>query len=406
MKRIALLLLLITALLVAACGGGDESPAATTAPAAADQPVATEQADAPAADAPATAAPTNTPIPPTATPEPEAPSDTPVVEEAEEPLAQLANLDNLKSYRARTLYQSEGTRQDGTPVKDAVTVESAYVSDDGVDTRFMSMQLESLEAEETDAFQGFEFYQIGPEMYMYGGEETGWIRVSNEQSPFQDPSTQFLLDSSTMFTDLDDLKRQRPDEEIAGIDSRHYTFDESAMLDFLGAGEGEVRAEGEVWIAKDGDFVTKYIVNVTVESGVGGAGQLDPTLADGTLRLEFELTEANEDITIELPEEAISGTNLAGFGDEPLPLPDGATVTASTAQFAIVQTDLPVAEAQQFFDDALQGLGWTKDETGSMSFGEMVSLAYSKDNAKLTVLIQADASTGLTQVMINAEESQ
>ncbi|MCA9870841.1 MAG: hypothetical protein KDI03_12975 [Anaerolineae bacterium] len=389
MKRLALLLFLITALMLAACGGGDEAPADTSAPTTAPQPAATEQADAPAA------ASTNTPVPPT---------DTPVVEEADEPLAQLGNLDNLKSYRARTQYQGEGAREDGTPVNDVVTVESAYVNDAGVDKRYMSMQLESLDAEEIDGFQGFEFYQIGTDMYMYGGEETGWVRISGEQSPFQDPSSEFLLDSSVIFTDLDSLNRERPDEKIAGIDSRHYTFDERAMLNFLNAGTGNVSAEGEVWIAKDGDFVTKYIVNVTVDSG--GAGMLDPTLANGTLRLEFELTEANEDVTIDLPEEAISGTNMAGFGGEPLPLPEGATVTASTSQFAIVQTDLPVEEVQQFYDDALQGLGWTMDDAGSMSFGDMVSLAYTKDNAKLTVLIQADESTGTTQVMINAEESQ
>ena len=389
MKRLALLLFLITALMLPACGGGDEAPADTSAPTTAPQPAATEQADAPAA------ASTNTPVPPT---------DTPVVEEADEPLAQLGNLDNLKSYRARTQYQGEGAREDGTPVNDVVTVESAYVNDAGVDKRYMSMQLESLDAEEIDGFQGFEFYQIGTDMYMYGGEETGWVRISGEQSPFQDPSSEFLLDSSVIFTDLDSLNRERPDEKIAGIDSRHYTFDERAMLNFLNAGTGNVSAEGEVWIAKDGDFVTKYIVNVTVDSG--GAGMLDPTLANGTLRLEFELTEANEDVTIDLPEEAISGTNMAGFGGEPLPLPEGATVTASTSQFAIVQTDLPVEEVQQFYDDALQGLGWTMDDAGSMSFGDMVSLAYTKDNAKLTVLIQADESTGTTQVMINAEESQ
>lgn len=404
MKRFALLLLLITALLLAACGGGgDEAPADTTAPTAAAETTAQEQPAATSTEAAGQAA-TNTPVPPTATAEPAAPADTPVVEEADAPLAQLGSLENLKSYRARTFYQSEGTRDDGTPVNDSVTVESAYVLDDGVDTRFMSMQLDSLDAEEVDAFGGFEFYQIGQDMYMFTGEEMGWIRISNEQSPFEDPSTQFLLDSSMVFTDLDNLKRQRPDEEIAGIDSRHYTFDQTAMLDFLNAGEGNLSADGEVWIAKDGDFVTKYVVNVTVESG--GAGQLDPTLTSGTLRLEFELTEANEDITIELPEEAISGTNLAGFGDEPLPLPEGATVAAATAQFAIVQTDLTVEEAQQFFDDALQGMGWTKDESGSMSFGDMVSLSYTKDNAKLTVLIQLDATTGATQVMINAEETQ
>lgn len=396
MKRLALLLLLMTALL-AACGGGDETPTDTPAPSSASETGTTEK---PAATA-VTAA-TNTPVAPTNTPAPAAAADTPVVEEVETPLAQLANLESLTSYRARTLYQSEGTREDGTPVKDAVTVDSAYDADSS--TRFMSMQMDSLATEDTDAQQSLEFYQIGQDMYMYTGEEMGWIRVSNEQSPFQDPSTGFLLDSSAIFSDPGSLKRQRPDEEIAGIDSRHYIFDEDAMLNFLGAGLGDVKAEGEVWVAKDGDFVTKYIVDVVVESG--SAGLLDPTLTNGTLRLEFALTEANEDITIELPEEAISGTNLAGFGGEPLPLPEGATINASTAQFAIVQTDLTVEEAQQFYDDALQGLGWTKDESGSMSFGEMVSLAYTKDNAKLTVLIQADASTGMTQVMINAEESQ
>ena len=399
MKRLVILLLLMTALL-AGCGG-DETPADTPAPTSAAQQTSTEPPAAAATEG-AAAAPTHTPVPPTVAPAAEAPTDTPVVEEVETPLAQLANLEGLTSYRARTLYRSEGTREDGTPVNDGVTVDSAYDADSS--TRFMSMQMDSLATEDTDAQQSLEFYQIGQDMYMYTGEEMGWIRVSNEQSPFQDPSTGFLLDSSAIFSDPKSLKRQRPDEEIAGIDSRHYTFDEDAMLNFLGAGLGEVKAEGEVWVAKDGDFVTKYIVDVVVESG--SAGLLDPTLTNGTLRLEFELTEANEDITIELPEEAISGTNLAGFDGEPLPLPEGATVTASTAQFAIVQTDLPVEEAQQFYDDALQGLGWTKDESGSMSFGEMVSLAYTKDNAKLTVLIQADASTGMTQVMINAEESQ
>lgn len=390
MKRLALLLLLITALLLAACGGGDKTPADTAVPTTAVE-TATEAKPADAQS--------NTPIPATV-----APTDAPVVEEADQPLAQLSNLDSLKSYRAHTLYQSQGTRADGTAVNDSVAVESAYVNDGGVDSRYMSMQLESAETAAEDAIPGFEFYQIGPDMYMYAGQETGWIRVSSDQSPFQDPSTEFLLDSSTIFTDLSSLQRQRPDEKIAGIASRHYTFNENAMKNFLAADLGNVKAQGEVWIAKDGDFVTKYVVDVTVDAG--GAGMLDPTLNNGSLHLEFELTEANSDVTIELPPEAISGTNMVGFDGAPLPLPAGATVTASTSQFAIIQTDLSVAEAQQFFDDALQELGWSKDDAGSASFNDMVSLSYTKDNAKLTVLIQADASAGKTQVMINAEESQ
>ncbi|MEZ4769113.1 MAG: hypothetical protein R2844_11905 [Caldilineales bacterium] len=398
MKRIAILILLISALLLAACGGGsDETPADSSAP----PPAAASATDTPVAEAPA-AAPTNTPAPPTATPEPAPATDTPAADTADEPVTSLADLSGLKSYRARTVFQSEGTRTDGTPVKDVVTMETAYSSEN--DARYMTMNVESADADPENPFQGFEFYQIGGDMYMFGGPDTGWVRIASDQSPFQDPSTEFLLDSSTVFSNLDSLKRQRPDEKIAGVDSRHYTFDEKALATFLDPSAGTVSAKGDVWIAKDGDYVTKYIFDATVNGG--GAGQLDPTLKDGTMHLEFELLETNTDITVELPEEALTGTSLVGFEGESLPLPDGATITASTSQFAIVQTDLPVEEAQQFYDDALQGLGWTKDESSSMSFGDMVSLAYTKDNAKLTVLIQADQSTGTTQVMINAEESQ
>lgn len=405
MKRLAIVLVLAMAVMLAACGGGQETPT--------DSPAPTSAAQAPSQEQPAatteSAASTNTPAPATATSKPSptdtpesAATDAPEADEDDDSVAQLSKLEALDSYRAQMVFHSEGLQADGTEVNDTVTIDTAYSAAD--DARAMTMQIESLDTDEFGT-EGIEFYQIGQDMYMYGGEETGWIRVSGEQSPFADPGMGFLTESSTIFTDLEGLDRKRPDQEIAGIDSRHYTFDEKAIAEFLGLGEDEeVKAEGEVWIAKDGGFITKYILEMTVEAG--GAGELDATLDSGTIQMNFELVEANEDVEIELPEEAVSGTAMAGFGGEDFPMPEGASVVASTAQFAIVQTDLTVEEAQQFYESALQELGWTKDESGSSSFGEMSSLAFTKEGATLTVLIQTDASTNLTQIMLNAEESQ
>ena len=209
-----------------------------------------------------------------------------------------------------------------------------------------------------------------------------------------------MLESSTIFGDLKDMKRVRPDQEIAGIDSRRYQFTEKSTAGLFTAGAPDAKAEGEVWIAKDGEFVTKYVINVEVKDG--GVASLDPTLSEGTLHLTFEILEANSDLVIELPEDAVSGTSLAGF-EEGFPLPEGAAITAATGQFAMFTANMPADELQAFFEEEMAKLGWTKDDSGSMSFGEMVSLAFSKDGRRVSIMIQPDAESGATNIMVNAE---
>jgi hypothetical protein len=147
-------------------------------------------------------------------------------------------------------------------------------------------------------------------MYMFAGEDMGWMRISTEESPFSDPELS-LLTSGNVFSNLEDMKRVRPDEKSNGIDSRHYQFDEQVLGKLFGQELGDVSASGDVWIAKDGGYVTKYLLTITVKEGNGGL--LDPTMVDGTLEMSFELQDVNGDITIEVPEEAAAGSSLAGF---------------------------------------------------------------------------------------------
>ena len=170
----------------------------------------------------------------------------------------------------------------------------------------------------------------------------------------------------------------------------------------FGSATGDVKADGDVWIAKDGGYVTKYVLAIEVKGG--NAGMLDPNMAEGTFSMAWELQDVNKkDIKIELPAEAAAGTSLAGF-DGDFPSPEGSTVQASSNTFFIVQTDLAVEDAAKFYEEALTKLGWTKDDSNSGAFGGMSSLSFTKDGVQLSVLINKDETSGKTQIMANAQQ--
>ena len=399
MKRGLLIVILFAVVVfVGACGGGSEEPASpTTVPASTEEAVR----ETPAAN-PVEAKPTDTPkaaqpAEPTAAPEPTQAAAPAVEPEPTLTEAQLEAIEKLDSYRAIVTWTSQGTDAEGNPIDDTLQMTVEYTKEPLA--RRMTMAIDS-STQPTQTLQSYDMYQIGQDMYMNGGSDVGWIRIQNDESPFSDPSVMLMTDGQ-IFSNLENFDRVRPDEKINGVDSRHYKFDEQSLGKLIGDASGEVKADGEVWIAKDGGFVTKYLLTIEVKDG--NAGSLDPNMVDGTFNMSWELKDVNsKDITIELPAEATAATNLAGF-ESGFPTPDGATVQASSNTFVIVLTDLPVADATAFYEEALADLGWTKDEGSSGTFGDMTSLTFSKDGTQLSLVIMIDEASGKTQIMANAQ---
>lgn len=387
MKRIVSFAILMIVLLTVAACGGDKAPAttATQAPAAAAD-TGGQQQQATAAPAAATA----TPIPPTATPEPEE-------EEVALNEEQLAALEKLESYRQVIRFTSKGSDAEGKPIDTEGEIITEFNRADNA--RHMVMNF--VDNSDPAATQSpVEVFQIGTDLIMFAGDDVGWIRISTEDSPFSDPDLA-MMTSGNVFTDLENMRRVRPDEKIGGINSRHYQFDNTAVLSKLfDEGMDNVQANGDVWIAKDGGFLTKYSMVIEVDGGSGG--MFDPTMTKGTMTMDFELQDVNSDITIEAPEDAMASTNLAGF-DSAFPMPEDASIQAASANFTILTSAMPVADVVAFYDEALAELGWTKDESGSMSMGDMASLSFSKDGVTLSLIVSLDSSTGKTQIMANAE---
>lgn len=405
MKRGLLLFALATLLLIAVACGGKATPetSSTTAPAAVEPTKAALAAQAtpvPAAatSVPATPKPAATAVP--ATPKPAASSDT--GPEADPTLSpdQLEAIAKLDSYRSVTRFSSEGTQTDGSVEKTSLEIASEFNrADDAGHFSMTILDQGKAEPGATPTPQTMEYYQIGKTMYTNLGGDQGWMQIGMEANPFNDPQMDFITKPGAIFSGLDTLKRERPDEKVNGIDSRRYSFDEKALGSLLG--QGEATAKGQLWVAKDGGFVTKYILDIQVRNG--GASLMAPEMKEGKLRMEFELKDVNQPITIEVPKEATGGAKLAGFGDTPFPTPDGTRTMAASGNFAIFQTDMAPADVQKFYEDTLAKLGWTKDEGSSMATGDTVSLTFTKDSNKLTVLVTKDAQSGKTQIMANAE---
>ncbi len=377
MKRgVLIMTLFVVLLIVAACGGGsDESKEKATS-----VPVATQGGAAPAAKA-------------TLVAEPATVEEEPALSED-----QLKDIENLDSYRAITTWSSKGKDSEGKNLETSTEITMEYTKEPPA--QHMAMSTSSTNADQTNDVQSFDMYQIGTDMYMSSGEDGTWMRVQQDELPI-DPSFAGLS-GGQFFTNLEDLKRVRPDQNINGIDSRHYTYDERVLGMLFGSATGDVTAEGDVWIAKDGGYVTKYVVTIEVKNGSGDI--LAPTMTEGTSTLAWELQEVNsKDLKIELPKEAVAGATLAGF-DEAFPTPEGSSVQASSGDFAMIQTDLTVEEVTKFYEDTLSKLGWTKDDSSSGEFGGMTSLSFAKDGVQLSVMITADEDSGKTQIMASAQK--
>lgn len=380
--------LLVVLISLAACGGGSKEPADSAAPAANTPATARgQQSTSGAADAPAP--PTPTPVPPTPTPE-----------ATDEPLSaeQLAAAEALDSYRVLSTYVSKGTDAEGKAIDDWVEITMEVTKNPPA--RHMVM----LFTDNTDPQlqnQTSEMFQVGQDMYMYGGEESGWIRITTQETPFDSPELS-MITSGDIFGKPEELKRVRPDEKINGIDSRHYQFDEKALAKLLDKAAGQVTAKGDVWVAKDGGYVTKYVTTIEVKNGNGGF--LDPSMVNGSIEMTYELQEVNSNIKIELPAAATAGVTMPGFEAKGFPVPPESTTQMAGGQMTMLQSKTSPDEVAAFYESALADMGWTKDTQASMSFQGMSSLTFTKDGVILSLIITKDESTGLTQIMANIQQ--
>lgn len=159
-------------------------------------------------------------------------------------------------------------------------------------------------------------------------------------------------------------------DTINGLAVSHYLFDERALglLDIA-------KSTGEIWIASDGDYVVKYILTTTGDADYFGEG------IEGTVTWDYELTDVNQAIALELPKDC-----PAGMIDAPL-LPD-ATDVQNMPGLLSYTTASSAIEVAAFYQHRLPTLGWQPTADPSIS-ATAALMEFTQDNQLLSVIITA-----------------
>jgi len=175
-------------------------------------------------------------------------------------------------------------------------------------------------------------------------------------------------------------------EAINDMAANHYTFDQRALGE-----QGRSEATGEMWVAAEGGYILKYILTTKGDADYFGEG------IEGTRTLDYQLSDINQPITLELPADC-----PAGMVDAPL-LPDAVNVLKMPSVIAF-DTTSSLADAAAFYQEQIPPLGWTM--VGELMITDTSALLnFTQGNQEMRVLFNAvDGGTKVHIVLARAQE--
>ena len=157
-------------------------------------------------------------------------------------------------------------------------------------------------------------------------------------------------------------------ETINGLGTDQYTFDERALGE-----SGFSQSTGQVWVASETGVVIRYLLTTKAGADYFGEG------VDGTLTSEYNLTDINQLVLIELP----SGCP-GGLVEAPL-LPDAQSVRRLPG-VTIYSTAGSIQDGLAFYLEQLPALGWSA--TGDPAITDSMGVAnFVQGEQQLSVIV-------------------
>lgn len=397
------ILVLLLGLLVA-CGGKNEE---TTANTTNDTPANTQEntAEAPAdAESTTVEEPAAQPAEEPAAEEPAAEEPTAVEEPAAEEstteeiealdVASITDESQFNSYSYVFIFSTTATNDAGEESVQSVTADIKFVKEPPTSSFVMNM--EGFEEEMGD-FGQISVTQIGDTSYTIIPGLGCISSPATTDDPFADMSDAFSPDTMLEDMDVSQVKRVRPNENINGIEVRHYTFDQDLLNMDVEAGQEFDYAEGHIYVAEDGGYLVSMVMDVS-GSGFSFMGE-SGTDTPETVHFEYTLVSIDEPLDITLPAEC-----EASAADSDYPMLDDASEVSSFAGIVSYHSDATLEDAISFYEAELAALGYTKDEDGSFVVSGSAILVFTQEGADTINLIINTEDSGGISVTLTAGE--
>ena len=257
----------------------------------------------------------------------------------------------------------------------------------------------------TFAFEGFADMAGMESMSMTQIEDTSYMNmpefgcISMTASEAEDAFAE-SLDANEFLEDIGEAELVG-EETINGIETLHYTFDETAIQDETTQFNS---AQGDVYIAKDGNYVVRFRIE-----GEGNVSDLGMALGEegtetqeaiGLMVVQMDLTNVNEPVSITIPAECEN----SGLADADYPVLEDAYESGSFGGIVTYKTNTPFADAVAFYQESLTAEGWVYQEADSFIMEGSTALMYfDQGDRSLTVTITEDTGTEAFVVVIFEE---
>jgi len=317
-----------------------------------------------------------------AAPTPTAPKATQPVAEAtatpEEEVLSLekitTGLEALQSYRIVWTMKFEGKDSEGNPVSWSIKWQQEAVKEPPAH----SISLEG-SGKDVEELSGIRFVQVGDKQYVLIPGQ-GCVTTTPEE-----PSKPVKVFSPDDFGGISGAKLVGT-ETVNGIKAKHYTFNEKALGPLFQA----ARAKGDIWVAVEGNYIVKYVLEAEGGESLFGKGE------QGKLTWEYQVTDINQPITIEPPEECLQAL------PEDIPILPDAAGMSTFAGFITYTTSKSFEEALNFYKAEMKAKGWTP--TGEpMVMGNTAMLTYTKDGRTAQVMLSEEEGKVTVSITIQGE---
>jgi hypothetical protein len=227
----------------------------------------------------------------------------------------------------------------------------------------------------SDAEGGLESVRIGDQQYFVFGEEDECMSSSVGEG---EPMETELFEPDDFFGELGKARRVRPDEEVNGILCRHYTFDETFFTwDDISS------AEGEMWVAVDGDYVVKHVLEAE--------GKNPTTGEEGHIEWLYEVNDINGSFSIEPPADCEAA-------ESEFPVMVDAIDLSTLAGMVTYNSPSSFDDVLAFYQEEMVAWGWSEGEGSFVSEGTAM-LSYTKDGDTVTVMLTGEEGTVSVVIM-------
>lgn len=288
-------------------------------------------------------------------------------------------LTNLKSYKAKMLIKFVGKDDQGQPVDGSMDLYEEFINE----PRAQRMSATTSGISQAQAGT-FEMVTIGETSYIILVDQEGKKSCISSSSADNTPE-QGLFSPDTL-GGISSAKFVKA-ETVNGVNTKHYTWKEGGIL-----GMGFTSGKGDVWVAVDGGYAVKYTAEATGKGALFGAG----SQGEGTVTVEYNLTEVNGSFKIEAPTECESpASDVPTMADAKDKSSFGGIVTYVSAS--------PFADVVEFYKEEMPKNGWEPGEDATEMEG-LAMLNYTKDNRKAQLMISEDKDKQVVNVMITITE--